>query len=285
MSPHQEKLMWEWVRRVLFYALVVLVLVYTLFPFYWALNGSLQPRGRLYAIPADYVPLPGTIASYAEALRNRQFLLAIRNSALVATGSTAAALLIGSLAAYALARLRLRGRGVVLSLVLAMTMFPQITVLGALFTLVTWLGLHDTLTGLGMTYLLLTLPLTVWVMMNFFKSLPLELEESAYMDGATPLQTLWHVLVPLSMPGLATTGLLAFIVAWNEYLFALSLTVTDEARTITFVIANYAGGTTHEVPWGPILAASIIVTLPLVLLVLVFQKRIIAGLTAGAVKG
>jgi trehalose/maltose transport system permease protein len=122
-------------------------------------------------------------------------------------------------------------------------------------------------------------------MMNFFKSLPAELEESATVDGATPLQAFWHVLLPLSLPGLATTGLLAFITAWNEYLFALALTVDRKARTVPVVIANYTGSSLHEVPWGPIMAASVTVTLPLVVLVLIFQKRIIAGLTAGAVKG
>lgn len=272
-------------QRAAFVLVLIVVLVYTLFPFYWALNGSLQPPSHLYRVPADYVPVPGSLDSYKDVFRNELFTTAIRNSAIVAFCSTVAALSIGALAAYALARFRMRGRGLVLALVLAMTMFPQITILGALYKLVSWMGLYNTLWGLVLSYMLLTLPLTVWVMMNFFKSFPAELEESAYVDGATPLQVLWHVLLPLSVPGLATTGLLAFILAWNEYLFALALTITDDARTVPVVIANYAGDITFQVPWGPILAASIIVTLPLVILVLLLQRRIISGLTAGAVKG
>ncbi|MDK2970571.1 MAG: trehalose/maltose transport system permease protein [Candidatus Sumerlaeota bacterium] len=273
------------VRRVLFAGAVALILAYTLFPFYWAFNGALQPSSRLYVSPADYLPVPPVFDAFREVFANRMFVRGVLNSALVAGGSTLLALAAGSFAAYALGRFRIRGRRVVLALILGMTMFPQISILGAVYSVISRMGLYNTLWGLGLSYMILTLPLTVWVMMNFFKSLPAELEESATVDGATPLQAFWHVLLPLSLPGLATTGLLAFITAWNEYLFALALTVDRKARTVPVVIANYTGNSLHEVPWGAIMAASVTVTLPLVVLVMIFQKRIIAGLTAGAVKG
>jgi trehalose/maltose transport system permease protein len=196
------------------------------------------------------------------------------------------ALAIGSLAAYALGRLPFPPRNAILYLVLAMTMFPQIAVLSGLFVLIRSFGLFNTHLGLILSYLIFTLPFTVWVMTQYFRGLPSELEEAAYVDGATPLQTFWRVLLPLTGPGLVTTGLLAFIAAWNEFLFALTFTINDAARTVPVAIALFAGLTSpYEVPWGPIMAASIIVTVPLVVLTLIFQQRIVAGLTAGAIKG
>jgi trehalose/maltose transport system permease protein len=272
-------------RRALYVAGLVVVLVYTLFPFYWAVNGSLQPSARLFAIPADYLPWPPTLDSYRDVLENAVFLKSLRNSVIVAASVTLLALICGSLAAYALGRLRMRGGRVALGMILAMTMFPQIAVLGAVHSIITWLGLYNTLAGLVLSYMLFTLPLTVWVLAGFFRALPRELEESAYVDGAGPLQTFWYVMLPLAAPGMAATGLLAFIAAWNEYLFALSLTITDDARTVPVVIANLSGATLHETPWGAIMAGCVIVTVPLVILVMVFQRRIVEGLTAGAVKG
>lgn len=272
-------------RRLLFWLLVGLVLVYTVFPFYWAVNGSLQPSERLFAIPADYAPLPPSAQSYTAALKDGAFLLSLRNSAIVASCTTLLALTAGSLAACALGRYRMRGRRVTLGLILAMTMFPQISILGAVHAIISGLGLYNSLPGLILSYMLITLPLTVWVLTGFFRSLPRELEESAYVDGASPFQTFWRVLLPLALPGLAATGLLAFIAAWNEYLYALSLTITLDARTVPVVIANFTGASSHETPWGTIMAACIIVTVPLVVLVFLFQKRIVEGLTAGAVKG
>jgi trehalose/maltose transport system permease protein len=272
-------------RRLLYAAALLAALVYTLFPFYWALNGSLQPAARLFAIPADYLPLPPSLSSYRDVLQNDVFLKSLRNSAIVSASVALLALACGSLAAYALARFRMRGGRIALGLILAMTMFPQISILGAVHSIITWLGLYNTLGGLVLTYMLFTLPLTVWVLTGFFRTLPRELEESAYVDGAGPLQTFWHVMLPLATPGLAATGLLTFIAAWNEYLFALSLTITDDARTVPVVIANLSGATIHETPWGAIMAGCVIVTVPLVVLVMIFQKRIVQGLTAGAVKG
>jgi trehalose/maltose transport system permease protein len=166
-----------------------------------------------------------------------------------------------------------------------MTMFPQIAVLGGLFMLLRQAGLFNTHLGLILSYLLFTLPFTVWVLVGYFKGLPRELEEAAYVDGATPLQTLVRIMLPLTGPGLVTTGLLAFIAAWNEYLFALTFTVGDKVKTVPPAIASFGGATPFEIPWGSIMAASVVVTVPLVVLVLIFQQRIVAGLTAGAVKG
>jgi trehalose/maltose transport system permease protein len=166
-----------------------------------------------------------------------------------------------------------------------MTMFPQIAVVGPLFEVVSHFGLFNTRTALVATYLLTTLPFTVWVLASFFRSLPKELEESAYVDGATPLQTFLRILLPLSAPGLVTAGLLAFINTWNEYLFALTFTLDARARTVPPVVAEWPGESRFQVPWGQIMAGSIVATLPLIVLVFIFQKRIVSGMTAGAVKG
>jgi trehalose/maltose transport system permease protein len=181
-------------------------------------------------------------------------------------------------------RLKFRGRTPVMYLILSMTMFPQIAILGSLFQMIRAAGLYDRLPALVIAYLTFTLPFTVWVLANFFKAMPGELEEAAMVDGATPFQAFIRILLPLAAPGLVTTGLLAFIAAWNEYLYALTFTQT-RARTVQPAIASFTGNTQFELPWGNILAASVLVTLPLVVLVLIFQRKILAGLTAGAVKG
>ncbi len=273
------------IRRTFFWIALVLMVLYALFPFFWALNGSLQTPDRLFAIPADYFPWPATLESYRTVFGDDVFVKALRNSVIVAVCVTILALTAGSLAACALARFRMRGHRIALGLILSMTMFPQIAVLGAVHSIISFLGLYNSLPGLILSYMLFTLPLTVWVLTGFFSSLPRELEESAYVDGAGPFQTFWRILLPLAAPGLAATGLLTFIAAWNEYLFALSLTITPDARTVPVAIANLSGATLHETPWGAIMAGCVVVTVPLVVLVLFFQKRIVEGLTAGAVKG
>ena len=272
------------VARLGFLLLVVLVLLFALFPFYWAVNASLLPQIRLFTTPAVYAPVPPVTEWYVKVWQDSGFVAALRNSAVVAVSTTVLALSTGAMAAYALARFRMPGRRITLGLILAMTMFPQISVLGAMHQIITALGLYNRLGGLVLSYMLLTLPLTVWVMTGFFKSLPLELEESAYVDGASPFQTFWRIMLPLAMPGLAATGLLAFIASWNEYLFAQSFTITESVRTVPVVIANFTGATIHETPWGTIMAACVVVTVPLVVMVLIFQKQIVDGLTSGGVK-
>ena len=172
-----------------------------------------------------------------------------------------------------------------LMVILGVSMFPQVAVLSGMFELIRWLGLYNNLLGLTLSYLIFTLPFTVWVLTTFMRELPKELEEAAMMDGATPFATITRVFLPLMGPALATTGLLAFIAAWNEFLFALTFTLTNEMRTVPVAIALISGASAFELPWGRIMAASVIVTVPLILLVLVFQRRIVSGLTAGAVKG
>jgi trehalose/maltose transport system permease protein len=275
------------IGRVLFYLLVGVILIYTIFPFYWAFISSITPNSRLFVTPVQYWPQDPTILNYQLVMSNNNFLIALMNSAIVSVSVTALALIVGSLAAYALGRFKFGGRSVVLYTVLAMTMFPQIAVLGSLYTMISAFRLYNTLWALIITYMIFTLPFTVWVLTNFFKAMPRELEEAAYVDGASPFQTFYKILLPLAAPGMVTTGLLAFIAAWNEYLFALSFTQTPEKRTVTIAITAFEGVTasSFEQPWGQIMAASVLVTIPLIVLTLIFQKRIIAGLTAGAVKG
>jgi trehalose/maltose transport system permease protein len=169
--------------------------------------------------------------------------------------------------------------------VLGVSMFPQVAVLSGMFELVRYMGLYNSLPALTLSYMIFTLPFTVWVLTTFMREMPVELEEAAMMDGATPWIVLTRVFLPIMGPALATTGLLAFIAAWNEFLFALTFTLTDRTRTVPVAIALISGASSFELPWGRIMAASVIVTVPLILLVLVFQRRIVAGLTAGAVKG
>jgi trehalose/maltose transport system permease protein len=272
------------VNRILFWILVVFIIFYTVFPFFWAVISSIKPNAELFAVPVQYWPSQINWTFYQFVLANGDFLRALRNSVIVSFSTVAISLSLGSLAAYAMGRLKFRGRTPVLYLILSMTMFPQIAILGSLYQMITSLGLFDRLPALIIAYLTFTLPFTVWVLANFFKAMPGELEEAALVDGATPFQAFYRILLPLAAPGLVTTGLLAFIAAWNEYLYALTFTQT-RARTVQPAIASFSGNTQFELPWGNILAASVLVTLPLVVLVLVFQRKILAGLTAGAVKG
>jgi trehalose/maltose transport system permease protein len=271
-------------NRVLFWILVVVIIFYTVFPFVWAVISSIKPNAELFSTPVDYWPDQINLTFYRFVLDNGDFLRALRNSVIVSVSTVVISLAPGSLAAYALGRLKFRGRTPVLYLILSMTMFPQIAILGSLYQMITTLGLFDRLPALIIAYLTFTLPFTVWVLTNFFKAMPGELEEAALVDGATPFQAFARILLPLAAPGLVTTGLLAFIAAWNEYLYALTFTQT-RARTVQPAIASFTGNTQFELPWGNILAASVLVTLPLVILVLIFQRKILAGLTAGAVKG
>jgi trehalose/maltose transport system permease protein len=276
---------WAIARRVGFWLLVLLILFYTLFPFYWAFATSLKTEAELFT-PATAFPINPTLANYESVLTNDQFIRSLGNSAVVAGATTLLALVVGSFAAYALGRLQFNGRMIMMYAVLAMTMFPQISILSGLFTTVNDLGLFGSLGALIVTYPLLTLPFTVWTLTSFFKGLPAELEQAALVDGANPFQTFYMILLPLTAPALVTTGLLAFISAWNEYLFALTFTVINPpARTVPVAIALFTGRVQRQIPLGEIMAAAVIVTIPLIILVLIFQRRIVEGLTSGAVKG
>ena len=207
------------------------------------------------------------------------------NSIMVATLTVSCALALGVTASYALGRIHFKGRGLLLVAILAVSMFPQVAVLSGMFELIQALGLFNKAIGLVVPYTIFTLPFTVWILTTFMRELPAELEEAAIMDGCGPLRIIFQVFMPLLWPALVSTGLLAFIGAWNEFLFALTFVVADDQRTVPVGISLISGSSAFEIPWGSIMAASVIVTLPLLLLVLAFQKKIVSGLTAGAVKG
>jgi trehalose/maltose transport system permease protein len=273
--------------KIPFWILIAAIFVYALFPFYWAVRSAFMPANELFTTPIKYWPTDPTLSHFREVLESDFFRRALLNSTIVAGSVTLISLAIGSLAAYALGRFRFHGRSFVLYLMLSMTIFPQIAILGALYTMISNFHLYDKLGSLILTYLIFTLPFTVWVLTSFMRALPGELEEAAYVDGATPLQVFYKVLLPLIAPGLVTTGLLAFIAAWNEYLYAVSFIQTPAHYTVPVAITSFTakGGNAFQVPWGQIMAATVVVTLPLILATLILQKRILAGLTAGAVKG
>jgi len=272
------------INRVLFWALVIVILIYTIFPFYWAVLAAVRPDREIAIV--KYWPDEFYWGNLEYVFNNGDFLRALLNSTIVSLCTVIVALIFGSFAAYAMGRMRFRGRTVIMYLILAMTMFPAIAILGSLYQMINAVDLYNTIPALVITYLTFTLPFTVWVLSNFFKALPAELEESALVDGSTPFQAFYKILLPLALPGLVTTGLLAFIAAWNEFLFALTFTTQDyNARTVQPAIASFSGNTQYDEPWGSIMAASVVVTVPLVVLVLIFQRKILAGLTAGAVKG
>lgn len=279
------------IGKILFYLLIAFILIYTLFPFYWAIVSSLKPNNEIFNTPATYWPKKLDLSHYQFVLRNGEFLRALWNSVVVSLGTTLLALIFGATGAYALGRLKFRGRTAALYGILAMTMFPAVAILGSLFLMIRgdWFlhtpNLFNTKTALVITYLTFSLPFTIWVLTNFFKAMPGELEEAALVDGATNFRAFWEILLPLAMPGLVTTGLLAFIGAWNEYLFALTFTSDYKAKTVQVAIAQFSGNTQYELPFANRMAASVIVTIPLIVLVLVFQRKILAGLTSGAVKG
>jgi trehalose/maltose transport system permease protein len=217
--------------------------------------------------------------------RGQPFATNILNSLIVSFAVVAVSLFLGVTAAFALARIQFRGRSTLLVTILGVSMFPQVAVLSGMFQLIRGLGLYNHLGALIISYMIFTLPFTVWVLTTFMRELPRELEEAAILDGASSWTIVRRVFMPLMWPALVTTGLLAFIAAWNEFLFALTFTLTNNQRTVPVGIAVMSGASAYELPWGNIMAASVIVTVPLVVLVLVFQRRIVSGLTAGAVKG
>ena len=271
------------VRRLGFWLLLAGIVSFALFPFGYAIVSSLQPPGQLFDV--SWLPADWSLANYAGIFVEQPFGRNVVNSILAAASVVAIALGAGVAAAYALARVRFRGRGPLLATILAVSMFPQVAVLSGMFELIRALGLYNRLGALTLAYMLFTLPFTIWILTTFLRDLPKELEETAFIDGASAWQTLTRIFLPLMRPAMATTGLLAFIAAWNEFLFALTFTLTDEQRTVPVAIALMSGASRHELPWGHIMAASVVVTLPLVALVLFFQRRIVSGLTAGAVKG
>ena len=269
--------------RLGFYLLVTAIVLYAVFPFYYAIVTSFKTGPELFSV--DYFPVRWHWDNYIAVFREQPFAHNIFNSVLVSFTVVALSLLLGVTAAFALGRVRFRGRGLLLLTVLGVSMFPQVAVLSGMFELIRGLGLYNNLLGLVVSYLIFTLPFTVWVLTTFMRDLPTEIEEAAIVDGATPWVIITRVFLPLLWPALVTTGLLAFIGAWNEFLFALTFTSSETTRTVPVAIALLSGASSHETPWGALMAASVIVTVPLIVLVLIFQRKIVAGLTAGGVKG
>jgi trehalose/maltose transport system permease protein len=266
-----------------FYVAVVVIVVVAVFPFYYAIITSFKTGTALFEV--NYFPTEINWGNYVSVFSQGEFPRNILNSVIVATLTVALALLLGVTASYALARVRFRGRTLLLLTILGVSMFPQIAVLAGLFELIRFAGIYNTPWALVLSYTIFTLPFTVWVLTTFMRDLPVEIEEAAIVDGATPWVIITKVFMPLMWPALVTTGLLAFIGAWNEFLFALTFTSSNSTRTVPVAIALLSGATQYETPWGIIMAASVIVTIPLIVLVLIFQRKIVAGLTAGGVKG
>lgn len=270
-------------NRIGFYALVVVIVLFAVFPFYYAIVTSFSTGTALFQV--SYWPRVFDLSNYRAVLGNDSFLRSIANSLFIASLTVGFSLLLAVTASYALARVKFRGRGLLLMTILAVSMFPQIAVLAGLFELVRFLGIFNTPWAMILSYTIFTLPFTVWVLTTFMRDLPVEIEEAAIVDGATPWVIITRVFLPLLWPALVTTGLLAFIGAWNEFLFALTFTSSQTMRTVPVAIALLTGASQQEIPWGPIMAASVIVTVPLIVLVLIFQRKIVSGLTAGGVKG
>lgn len=259
------------------------ILLWSAAPFVWQLSTSFQDDKALTADTPQFWPSPLRFDHYYNVFVTKHFQLYVLNSLIVAGLTALICLAIGALAAFSLSRLRIRQRFGILVVILAVSMFPQIALVGPLYLIASNLGLLDTYAILVITYVALGLPLVTWVLFGYFETFPRELDEAARMDGIGPLGLLLRIILPLSAPALVTTGLLAFIAAWNEFMFALAFTSNIEHQTIPVGIANFTN--LYYVPWGDIAAASVVVTVPLILLVLFFQRHIVEGLTQGAVKG
>jgi len=269
--------------RIGFGALVTIAVGLSLFPFYWILRTSLQTAAEFNKGTTSLLPGQMTFQNYVDVFTENDFLRPLLDSALVALVTMAVSVVLGALAGYALARLGIRWRGAILGYVLSVGFFPILAMIGPLFLVFRTLRLLDTFAALILSYMIYTLPITTWVLTNFFSQIPPELEEAALVDGATRLQTLRRVIVPVALPGLFTAAILAFILAWNDFVFALSFIESPNRFTAPLAIVNL-GQSQYHVFYNRIDAAVVVTTIPIALLVLVAQRRIVSGLTAGAVK-
>jgi multiple sugar transport system permease protein len=270
-------------RKVLWSIAIVVVLVYTLIPVIWILSLSFKTPETIG--DGRFLPSQWTLGNYDDVFSTGFFNAALRNSIGIALIATVLALTFASMAAYAITRLDFPGKAVILAGALAVSMFPAISIVGGLFNVWRQIGLYDTWLGLILPYLSFSLPLSIYTLSAFFREIPWDLEKAANMDGATPLQAFRKVILPLAMPGVFTAGILAFISAWNDFLFANVLTSTDRSRTLPVALAFFRGSSQFTDPSGAIAAGAVVVTIPILIVVLLFQRRIVAGLTAGAVKG
>ncbi|MEW6377478.1 MAG: carbohydrate ABC transporter permease [Thermodesulfobacteriota bacterium] len=269
-------------KKLTFYLLIILLALYCSGPLLWQFITSLKVDADITQLP-PLIPQRPTLGHYLSIFEGHPFLRIILNSAIVAPSTTLLSLMFGSLCAFGLSKLRVRYKGVILGFVLSVSMFPPIATVSPLYIIIRALGLRDTLFALILTYTTFSLPLSIWVLTNFFNEIPEEIYLAAKVDGCTPFQGFYKIILPLAAPGMFATAILVFIFSWNEFLFALTFTSTVSSRTIPVGIALFPG--LHEVPWGDIAAASVVVTFPLIVLVFAFQRRIIEGLTAGSIKG
>ncbi len=268
---------------VLFYVFLTLFVLVSIFPLIWIFKMSIITRGELFQSPPTLLPASPTSSEYAQILGDSAFQQALINSVIISGVTTVICLFFGSIAAYAIARLRFGFKGIIMTLILAISFFPGVAIIAPLFIQFSAFGIIDTLASVIITDVVFALPLTVWLLVAFFRELPRDLEEAAKVDGATTIQAFRKVIVPLAAPGVFTTAILTFIFAWNEFLFATTFLLTPDTQPVTVVIPNFASQYTTD--YGAQAAAAVVVTVPLVIMVLIFQRRIVSGLTAGAVKG
>jgi multiple sugar transport system permease protein len=270
-------------RRVRWGLLDILVVVYALVPVLWILSLSLKTTSTL--TDGRFIPKSFTLKNYVDIFNTNDFIRALINSIGIAVIATFIAVVLGTMAAYAVARLDFPGKRVLVGVSLLIAMFPQVSLVSPLFNMERSLGLFDTWPGLILPYITFALPLAIYTLSAFFRDIPWELEKAAKMDGATPVQAFRRVIAPLAAPGVFTTAILVFIICWNDFLFAISLTSTNASRTVPAALSFFTGSSQFEDPTGTIAAAAVVITIPIVLFVLFFQRRIVAGLTSGAVKG
>ena len=270
-------------NAVLFYVFLVIFVLVSVLPLIWVFKMSIVTKTELFATPPTILPRNPTGAEYVQVFGDPRFQHALINSAIISAVTTVVCLFFGSTAAYAIARLKFRFRTSVMTLILALSFFPQVAIIAPLFIQYSKVGIINTYWAAIISDTAFALPLTVWLLVAFFKELPADLEEAARVDGATTIQAFRKVIVPLAAPGVFTTAILTFIFAWNEYLFANTFLFDESTQPVTVVIPNFA--TIYTVDYGAQAAAAVVVTVPLVILVLIFQRRIVSGLTAGAVKG
>jgi len=266
-----------------FYIFLVIFAFIILFPFIWVALSSFKPPGELFGSTAfNWWTKHPSFGNYTSIFKEHPFFSYLKNSFVVSIITTVYTVFIASFAAYAIARLDFRGKTFILGLVLSVSMFPQIATVSPIYMFMKNLGLTNSYLGLIIPYTSITLPLSIWILVTFFRKIPYDLEEAAKIDGASIMQTYWRVIFPLAAPGLFTTAILAFIAAWNEFLFALTINSSESYYTVPVGIAMFAGQ--YTIPWGEICAATVLVTIPLVIMVLIFQRRIVSGLTSGSVK-
>jgi multiple sugar transport system permease protein len=271
-------------RQYVFWSIgILIVLLYALIPVVWMISLSLKPADQL--ADGNFLPQKISFDNYDTIFSSNIFTKPLVNSICIAAIATFIAILLAALAAYALSRLDFPGKTLILSGSLAVAMFPPISIVGSLFNIWRSIGLYDTWAGLIIPYMTFTLPLAIYTLSAFFREIPWELEQAAQVDGATPFQAFRKIIVPLAAPGVFTAAILVFIFAWNDFIFANVLTSTDNARTVPAALAFFTGASQFQQPIGAISAAAVVVTIPIIIMVLIFQRRIVAGLTAGAVKG